>query len=51
MEFFSTIGKVVTGSGFEDTVYQVRMCALGGLKGAVSGTSITVIPSLSMNAL
>ena len=51
MEFLSTIGKVVTGSSFEDTVYQVGMCALGGMKGFISGKSITVIPTLSMNAL
>ena len=27
------------------------MCASGGMKGAISGRRITVIPSLSMNVL
>ena len=45
------MGKVVTGSGFEDTVYQGRMCATGGMNEAISGECITVIPSLPINVL
>ncbi|XP_065053916.1 uncharacterized protein LOC135682802 [Rhopilema esculentum] len=37
MEFFGTIGKFVTGSGFEEIVYQAGMCTSGGIKGAISG--------------
>ena len=51
MEFFSTISQVVTESGFEGAVYQGRMYASGGMKGAKSGKRIAVIPSLSINVL
>ena len=33
MEFFSTIGKFVAGSGFEEVVYQAGLCTSGGIKG------------------
>ena len=51
MEFFSTLGKVVNGSGLEATVYQGRICTSGGMKGAISDKRIAVIPTLSMNVL
>ena len=35
--FFSIIGKVVKGSGFEDIMYQVNLCSTGGIKGVLSG--------------
>ena len=37
MELFSTIGKFVAGSSFEEVVYQVRLCTSGGIKGVFSG--------------
>ena len=37
MEFFSTIGKFVAGSGFEEVVYQAGLCTSGGIKGVLSG--------------
>ena len=37
MEFFSTIGKFVAGSGFEEMVYQAGLCTSGGIKGVISG--------------
>ena len=37
MEFFSTIGKFVAGSGFEEAVYQAELCTSGGIKGVLSG--------------
>ena len=51
MEFFSKIGWVVTGSGFEDIVYQARMCALGRKNEAIPGKHIAVTPSLFMNVV
>ena len=37
MEFFGNIGKAVTGSGFEDIIYQAELCTTGGIKGVLSG--------------
>ena len=37
MEFFSVIGKIVQGSGFEEVVYQAGLCTSGGIKGVLSG--------------
>ena len=37
MEFFSIIGKIIQGSGFEDIVYQVRLCTSGGINGVLAG--------------
>ena len=37
MEFFSTIGKFVACSGFEEVVYQAGLCTSGGIKGVLSG--------------
>ena len=37
MEFFRNIGKAVTGSGFEDIIYQAELCTTGGIKGVLSG--------------
>ena len=37
MEFFSIIGKIVQGSGFEELVYQAGLCTSGGIKGVLSG--------------
>ena len=37
MEFFSVIGKIVQGSGFEEVVYQTGLCTSGGIKGVLSG--------------
>ena len=37
MEFFSVIGKIVQGSGFEEVVYQASLCTSGGIKGVLSG--------------
>ena len=36
-ELFGIIGKIVTGSGFEDVLYQAELCSLGGIKGVLSG--------------
>ena len=35
--FFGNIGKAVTGSGFEDIIYQAELCTTGGIKGVLSG--------------
>ena len=37
MEFFGTIGKFVSGSGFEDIVYQAGLCTSGTIKGVLAG--------------
>ena len=37
MEFFGNIGKAVTGSGFEDIIYQAELCTTGGIKGVLPG--------------
>ena len=37
VEFFGIIGKIVSGSGFEDVVYQADLCTSGGMKGVLSG--------------
>ena len=37
MEFFGMIGKMVTSSGFEDTIYQADMCTTGSVNGVLSG--------------
>ena len=37
MEFFSIVGKIVQGSGFEDIVYQARLCTSGGINGVLTG--------------
>ena len=37
--FFSKSGKFVTNSGFEEIVYQVRMCSVGRIKPVLSGKS------------
>ena len=37
MEFFGMIGKLVTGSGFEDIIFQADMCTSGNVKGVLSG--------------
>ena len=33
MEFFGMIGKLVSESGFEDTIYQADLCTTGSVKG------------------
>eukprot|EP00794_Sanderia_malayensis_P010400 gene10400-biopygen7580 len=37
MEFFGTIGKLFSGSGFEEVVYKAELCTSGGIKGVLSG--------------
>ena len=37
MEFFSIIGKIIQGSGFEDIVYQEGLCTSGGINGVLTG--------------
>ena len=37
MEFFGMMGKLVKGSGFEDTIYQADMCTSGSVNGVLSG--------------
>ena len=39
MHFLSNCGKFVTNSGFEEIVYQARMCSVGGIKPVLSGKS------------
>ena len=36
-EFFSIIGKIIQGSGFEDIVYQAGFCTSGGTNGVLTG--------------
>ena len=36
-ELFGIIGKIITGSGFEDVLYQADLCTSGGIKGILSG--------------
>ena len=36
---FSNCGKFVTNSGFEEIVYQARMCSVGEIKSVLSGKS------------
>ena len=37
MGFFGNIGKLVSGSGLEDVLYQSNLCTSGGIKGVISG--------------
>ena len=37
VEYFGIIGKIMSGSGFEDIVYQADLCTSGGIKGVISG--------------
>ena len=37
MELFCIIGKIITGSGFEEIVYQARLCTSSGIKSILSG--------------
>ena len=37
MEFFSIIGKIIQGNGFEDIVYQAGLCTSGGSNGVLTG--------------
>ena len=37
MEFFGTIGKFITGSGFEEVVYEAGLCTAGGIIGVLTG--------------
>ena len=37
MAFFGSIGKFVTGSGFEEIVYQAGLCTSGSMNGLLSG--------------
>lgn len=37
MEFFSVIGKIIKGSGFEEIVYQAGLCTSGGINGVLTG--------------
>ena len=40
MHFFSDCGKFVSNSGFEEILYQARMCSVGGIKPVLSGKSL-----------
>ena len=37
-EIFTIIGNLVSGSGFEDIVFQAGMCSSGSLNGVLSGS-------------
>ncbi len=37
-EVFGVLGKIISGSGFEDVVFQSGLCSSGSLKGVVSGS-------------
>ena len=37
-ENFGVIGKLVTGSGFEDVVFQAGVCSTGSLNGVLAGS-------------
>lgn len=37
MAFFGSIGKLMTGSGFEEIVYQAGLCTSGSMTGLISG--------------
>ena len=39
MHFFSNCGKFATNSGFEEIIYQARMCSVGGIKPVLPGKS------------
>ena len=40
MHFFSNCGKFVSNSGFEEILYQTRMCSVGGIRPVLSGKSL-----------
>ena len=40
-ENFNVIGKIVEGSGFDDTSFQGGVCSSGSLNGVLSGRIIT----------
>ena len=37
-EVFGVLGKVISGSGFEDVIFQSGLCSSGSLRGVVSGS-------------
>ena len=37
-EVFAILGKLVTGSGFEDIIFQAGLCSAGSLNGVVAGS-------------
>ena len=39
MHFFSNCGKFATNGGFEEIIYQARMCSVGGIKPVLPGKS------------
>ena len=51
MEFFGTIGYVVTVNGIEETACKARMYSSGGMNEVISVICIVVIPSFPMNVL
>ena len=39
--FFGVIGRLVSGSGFEDVLFQAGHCTSGSINGAISGSIVT----------
>ena len=37
-ENFNVIGRIIEGSGFDDTVFQAEVCSSGSLNGVLSGS-------------
>ena len=37
-EAFAVLGKIITGSGFEDIIYQSGICSVGSLNGVLAGS-------------
>ena len=37
-EAFAVLGKLITGSGFEDIIYQSGICSVGSLSGVLAGS-------------
>ena len=37
-EHFNVIGRIIEGSGFDDTVFQAEVCSSGSLNGVLSGS-------------
>ena len=40
MDFFSNCGKFLSNSGFQEILYQARMCSVGGIRPVLSGKSL-----------
>ena len=51
VHFFSNCGTFVSNSGFEEILYQARMCSVGGIRPALSGMSLQHVHEVVAEAI